>query len=65
MKPFNKKLVVATTAGMAALFLSTAACGYGPPVDETAADKHDEINTSKENTADGSDAEISEEDPNE
>ncbi|SDB32736.1 hypothetical protein [Butyrivibrio sp. INlla16] len=30
MKPLNKKVVIATTVGMAALFLSTAACGYGP-----------------------------------
>ena len=33
MKKMNKKVVIATTVSVASMLLS-AACGYGPPVEE-------------------------------
>jgi hypothetical protein len=49
MKKLTKKVVIATTVGIASMLLN-AACGYGPPVQE-----YDDNNSSYE-TSDSDDA---------
>ena len=51
MKKLTKKVVIATSAGLASMILN-AACGYGPPVDYEAPNSTYGISSSEASTSD-------------